>query len=106
MFRRKVTILFAIIGIAIILGFITGVAPGYFLKSLFGIFFLNKIYYLLWIGYALFGIGLGFLLFIFILLIIITVIFEYLVWLFKNINNLVIFNLGQKSILFNSTDTF
>ncbi len=38
MFQRKVAVFFGIIGIGIILGFISGVAPGYFLKGSFIIY--------------------------------------------------------------------
>ncbi|CAF0811970.1 unnamed protein product [Rotaria sordida] len=60
MLERKTGIVFAIAGIITIIGFIGGVAPGIILKN-----------------YGLFGISLGILLFIIILLIITTFIFEY-----------------------------
>lgn len=40
MFQRKSAILFSILGLGTLLGFISGVAPGYFLKSSFDHLFL------------------------------------------------------------------
>ncbi|CAF4331131.1 unnamed protein product, partial [Rotaria magnacalcarata] len=60
MFEQKLKIIFAIAGIASVLGFIGGVAPGFYANS-----------------YGLFGTGLGLLLFLTILLIATTVIFQY-----------------------------
>ncbi|CAF3441814.1 unnamed protein product [Rotaria socialis] len=60
MLERKLTIIFAIAGIASALGFICGVAPGFYTSS-----------------YGLFGIGLGLLLFLSVLLTVATVIFQY-----------------------------
>ena len=82
MLRRKATIIFALVGIGTVLGFIIGVVPGYFIKSLFDdLFFLIKNSNFISIGYGLYVIGGAFLLFILLFLCLAAVVYEYLVGL-------------------------